>query len=102
MKGSQHIVCCKQGWQAGINGTDLWSMLQQSFGWVTSSGYTSKGNLTTLFPVVVGEFGSNYADPLVRHPHACPWMTHRYDVFRAAHHSGGLWQANARRLKLDA
>ena len=61
-----------QGWQANINGTDLWSMLQQSFGWVTSSGYTSKGNLTTMFPVVVGEFGSNYADPLVCHPLPTP------------------------------
>ena len=55
-----------QGWQANVNGTDLWNMLQQSFGWVTSSGYTSRGNVTTQFPVVVGEFGSNYADPLVR------------------------------------
>ncbi len=55
-----------QGWQANVNGTDLWNMLQQSFGWVTSSGYTSRGNLTTQFPVVIGEFGSNYADPLVR------------------------------------
>ena len=40
-------------------------MLQQSFGWVTSTGYTSKGGVNTLFPVVVGEFGSSYVDELV-------------------------------------
>jgi len=56
-----------QGWKSNTNGTDLWNMLQQSFGWVTSSGYTSKGNITTQFPVVIGEFGSNYVDPLVSH-----------------------------------
>ena len=54
-----------QGWKSNTNGTDLWNMLQQSFGWVTSSGYTSKGGLNTLFPVVVGEFGSSYVDDLV-------------------------------------
>ena len=63
-----HHLAAVQGWQSNTNGSDLWNMLQQSFGWVTSSGYTSRGNLTTMFPVVVGEFGSNYANPQVRHP----------------------------------
>ena len=57
-----------QGWKSNTNGTDLWNMLQQSFGWVTSTGYTSKGGVNTLFPVVVGEFGSSYVDELVRAP----------------------------------
>ena len=57
-----------QGWAINTNGTGLWNMLQQSFGWVTTSGYTSKGNLTTMFPVVIGEFGSNYVDDSVSRP----------------------------------
>lgn len=59
-----------QGWKTNINGTDLWTMLQQSFGWVTNTGYTSRGNLTTKFPVVIGEFGSSYVDPMVSQQHS--------------------------------
>lgn len=62
------IMFMMQGWTVNTNGSDLWNMLQQSFGWVTTSGYTSKGNLTTMFPVVIGEFGSNYVDDSVSHP----------------------------------
>ena len=57
-----------QGWTTGVNGTQLWDMLQSSFGWVTTTGYTSKANVTTQFPVVVGEFGSSFANLAVRVP----------------------------------
>ena len=36
-------------------------MLQNSFAWVPTAGYTNKQNVTTQFPVVVGEFGSSFA-----------------------------------------
>ena len=55
-----------QGWTTGVNGTQLWDMLQSSFAWVSTTGYTSKANVTTQFPVVVGEFGSSFADLMVR------------------------------------
>ena len=50
-----------QGWKSGTNGTQLWDMLQNSFAWVPTAGYTNKQNITTQFPVVVGEFGSSFA-----------------------------------------
>ena len=50
-----------QGWKSGTNGTQLWDMLQNSFAWVPTAGYTNKQNVTTQFPVVVGEFGSSFA-----------------------------------------
>ena len=40
------------------------------YGWVTNTGYTSRGNLTTKFPVVIGEFGSSYVDPMVSQQHS--------------------------------
>ena len=49
-----------------MNGTELWDMLQNSFAWVATTGYTSKANVTTQFPVVVGEFGSSFANLAVR------------------------------------
>ena len=55
-----------QGWTTGVNGTQLWDMLQSSFGWVTTTGYTSKANVTTQFPVVIGEFGTSFANLAVR------------------------------------
>ena len=56
---------CVQGWKSGTNGTQLWDMLQNSFAWVPTAGYTNKQNVTTQFPVVVGEFGSSFASPAV-------------------------------------
>ena len=55
-----------QGWVTGTNGTQLWDMLQNSFAWVSTTGYTNKANATTLFPVVVGEFGTSFANVAVR------------------------------------
>ena len=55
----QHIHV--QGWKSGTNGTQLWDMLQNSFAWVPTAGYTNKQNVTTQFPVGVGEFGSSFA-----------------------------------------
>ena len=45
-----------------MNGTQLWDLLQNSFAWVATTGYTSKANVTTQFPIVVGEFGSSFAN----------------------------------------
>ena len=59
-------MCLVQGWHTGTNGTQLWSMLQNSFAWVTTTGYTNKANATTQFPVVIGEFGSSFANLAVR------------------------------------
>ena len=59
-------MCLLQGWHTGTNGTQLWGMLQNSFAWVTTTGYTNKANATTQFPVVIGEFGSSFANLAVR------------------------------------
>ncbi len=59
-----------QGWKSGTNGTQLWDMLQNSFAWVPTAGYTNKQNVTTQFPVVVGEFGSSFASIAVQNPTA--------------------------------
>ncbi len=55
-----------QGWKTGVNGSELWSMLDQSFGWLSSQGYTTKAGAVQKFPIVIGEFGSSLVDTKVR------------------------------------
>ena len=48
-----------QGWETGYNLSSYYSMLQSSFGWIASAGYTPPGSsAATQFPVIVGEFGA--------------------------------------------
>lgn len=54
-----------QGWKTGVNGSDLWQMLDQSFGWLSANGYTTKAGAVQKFPIVVGEFGSSLANEKV-------------------------------------
>jgi hypothetical protein len=51
-----------QGWQTNVNGSELWSMLNASFAWIPTQGYTTQAGLLAKFPVVVGEFGSSLVD----------------------------------------
>ncbi len=55
-----------QGWKTNVNGTQLWDMLQNSFAWAATTGYTNKANVTQRFPVIIGEFGTSFADIRVR------------------------------------
>ncbi len=54
-----------QGWKTGVNGSELWQMLDQSIGWLSSKGYTTKAGIVQQFPVVVGEFGSSLVNEKV-------------------------------------
>lgn len=47
-----------QGWASGTNGSDLFTMLQSSFGYLPTSGYVAANGTAVRFPVLVGEFGS--------------------------------------------
>lgn len=55
-----------QGWKTGVNGSELWSMLDQSIGWLSSKGYTNKAGSTSQFPIIIGEFGSSLVNDKVR------------------------------------
>lgn len=73
-----------QGWKTGVNGTQLWDMLQNSFAWAATAGYTNKANATQQFPVVIGEFGSSFANIGVRAtPAICKTAWQRYFHQRA-------------------
>lgn len=43
------------------SGTGLWNRLSTSFGYLTQQGYCSGSNPCKIFPVAIGEFGSEFA-----------------------------------------
>ena len=45
-------------------------MLQQSFAWLPTQGYTTKAGSNQKFPVVMSEIGSSLVDDSVRQLHA--------------------------------
>ncbi len=54
-----------QGWASGTNGSDLFSMLQLSFGYLPTTGFVAANGTATRFPVLIGEFGSPLDSPEV-------------------------------------
>jgi Cellulase (glycosyl hydrolase family 5) len=46
---------------ANFSGTGLWNRLDQSFGYLTKTGYCNS-QTCKLFPVAIGEFGSRFTD----------------------------------------
>ncbi|KAK9846255.1 hypothetical protein WJX81_000135 [Elliptochloris bilobata] len=51
------------GWASGTNGSDLFRMLQLSFGYLPTSGYVAANGTAVRFPVLVGDFGSALDTP---------------------------------------
>lgn len=52
------FLSCAQGWRHGTNGTALYQMLQQSFAWLSTTGFpTTQPNVTLKFPVIVTALG---------------------------------------------
>ena len=47
---------------SGFSGPALWARMSNSFGSLTTSGYTYNG-VTRIFPVVIGETGSKFENP---------------------------------------
>lgn len=54
-----------QGWKTNVNGSGLWNMLQQSFAWIPTQGYTTRAGAVQKFPVIMSEIGSSLADEKV-------------------------------------
>ena len=81
-----------QGWKTGVNGTQLWDMLQNSFAWVPTKGYTNKANVTTQYPVVIGDFGSSFATLSVRAASSWSHAAYRNRATGLAKTHGCVWQ----------
>ena len=48
-----------QAWQSGIDGTGLWTALEQGFNYLASAGYSSAaGKGSAQLPILIGELGS--------------------------------------------